>query len=159
MDNKKEIVKMLLKDKKLDIKDEEELLEILFSEKVVIDVDKQMEDSEKWTDRLADKITSIAGSWGFIISSIFVLLGWVFLNICLEKINDAFDPYPFILLNLTLSCIAALQAPIIMMSQNRSAKRDTLRSKNDYKADLKSQLILEELYELIKEMNDKLDKK
>jgi len=159
MDNKKEIVKMLLKDKKLDIKDEEELLEILFSEKVVIDVDKQMEDSEKWTDRLADKITSIAGSWGFIISSIFVLLGWVFLNICLEKTNDAFDPYPFILLNLTLSCIAALQAPIIMMSQNRSAKRDTLRSKNDYKADLKSQLILEELYELIKEMNDKLDKK
>jgi len=159
MDNKKEIVKMLLKDKKLNIKDEEELLEILFSEKVVIDVDKQMEDSEKWTDRLADKITSIAGSWGFIISSIFVLLGWVFLNICLEKTNDAFDPYPFILLNLTLSCIAALQAPIIMMSQNRSAKRDTLRSKNDYKADLKSQLILEELYELIKEMNDKLDKK
>lgn len=159
MDNKKEIVKMLLKDNKLDIKDEEELLEILFSEKVVIDVDKQMEDSEKWTDRLADKITSIAGSWGFIISSIFVLLGWVFLNICLEKTNDAFDPYPFILLNLTLSCIAALQAPIIMMSQNRSAKRDTLRSKNDYKADLKSQLILEELYELIKEMNDKLDKK
>ena len=62
---------------------------------------------------------------------------------------DNLDPYPFILLNLVLSCIAALQAPVIMMSQNREAKRDSLMSKNDYRTDLKSELILEELHEKI----------
>ena len=88
---KKEIVKMLLKNKELENEDEEQLMEILFSE--------------------------------------------------------SFDPYPFILLNLVLSCVSALQAPFIMMSQNRSAKKDSLRAKNDYKTDLKSELILEELHD------------
>lgn len=64
------------------------------------------------------------------------------------------DPYPFILLNLVLSCIAALQAPIIMMSQNRQTKRDSLRSKNDYRTDLKSELILEELYDKMEKMEE-----
>lgn len=74
---------------------------------------------------------------------IFFLLLWILSNLFILK--EA-DPYPFILLNLILSCIAALQAPIIMMSQNREAKKDRLRSSNDYKTDLKSELILEELH-------------
>ena len=74
---------------------------------------------------------------------------WILLNVTILK---NLDPYPFILLNLLLSCIAALQAPIIMMSQNRSAKKDTLRGKNDYKTDLKSELILEQLHEQINKL-------
>lgn len=73
------------------------------------------------------------------------------LNLC---VFENLDPYPFILLNLVLSCIAALQAPIIMMSQNRQTKRDSLRSKNDYRTDLKSELILEELYDKMEKMEE-----
>ena len=70
----------------------------------------------------------------------------------------SFDPYPYILLNLALSCVSALQAPFIMMSQNRSAKKDSLRAKNDYKTDLKSELILEELHDQIKKVQSTQNK-
>ena len=147
---KKEIVAMLLKNKELETQDEEQLMEILFNEPIAIDVDKQMSEQESFGDKVADKITALAGSWGFILGFISFLILWIILNITLI---EQLDPYPFILLNLVLSCIAALQAPVIMMSQNRSAKKDTLRGKNDYKADLKSELILEELHEQIKKLN------
>ena len=123
---KKEIVQMLLK-KKLDVVDEEELINMLIDEPIAIDVDKQEDANRTFGDKLADKLTEIAGSWKFIIGMIIFLLGWILLN--LFVIDN--DPYPFILLNLILSCIAALQAPIIMMSQNREAKKDSLRSSND----------------------------
>lgn len=147
---KKEIVKMLLKNKELETEDEEQLMEILFNEPITIDVDRQMKEKETFGDRMADKFTAVAGSWVFIIVFILFLLIWIFLNLTLIK---ELDPYPFILLNLVLSCIAALQAPVIMMSQNRSAKRDSLRGKNDYKSDLKSELILEELHDQIKRLS------
>ena len=142
---KKDIVKMLLKNKELENEDEEQLMEILFNEPIAIDVDKQAEESETWSDKLSDKITEVAGSWSFIIIFVIILISWMSINYLLAV--NAFDPYPFILLNLFLSCVAALQAPIIMMSQNRAAKKDTLRGKNDYKTDLKSELILEELHD------------
>lgn len=142
---KKEIVKMLLKNKELENEDEEQLMEILFNEPIAIDVDKQAKENETWKDKLADKITEIAGSWSFIIIFVIVLISWMIINVLLAL--NAFDPYPFILLNLFLSCVSALQAPIIMMSQNRAAQKDTLRGKNDYKTDLKSELILEELHD------------
>ena len=145
---KKEIVEMLLK-KNLDVVDEEELINMLIDEPIAIDVDKQEDATRTFGDKLADKLTEIAGSWKFIIGMIIFLLSWILLN--LFVINNA-DPYPFILLNLILSCIAALQAPIIMMSQNREAKKDSLRSSNDYKTDLKSELILEELHNEIKRL-------
>ena len=141
---KKDIVKMLLKNKELENEDETQLMEILFDEQIAIDVDKQAEENETWSDKLADKITEIAGSWSFILGFTLFLILWIVLNIYVIK---NLDPYPFILLNLVLSCVAALQAPIIMMSQNRAAKRDSMRSKNDYKTDLKSELILEELHD------------
>ena len=146
---KKEIVRMLLKNRELENEDEAQLMEILFNEPIAIDVDKQQAETESWSDRLADKITTIAGSWAFIIVFIMTLFTWIIINVAIESVDDskAFDPYPFILLNLFLSLVAALQAPVIMMSQNRAAKKDTLRGKNDYKTDLKSELILEELHE------------
>ena len=145
---KKEIVEMLLK-KKLDTMDEADLINMLIDEPIAIDVDKQEDATRTFGDKLADKLTEIAGSWKFIIGMIIFLLSWILLNLF---VIDNADPYPFILLNLILSCIAALQAPIIMMSQNREAKKDSLRSSNDYKTDLKSELILEEIHNEIKKL-------
>lgn len=148
--SKKEIVKMLLKNSELENQNEDELMEILFDEPISLDIDKNMKETATFYDRLADKIASIVGSWGFIFIFSLLLIAWMVLNVFLE--TSAYDPYPFILLNLFLSCFAALQAPIIMMSQNRSAKRDSLRTKNDYKIDLKSEILLEELHEEIKKV-------
>ena len=140
---KKEIVKMLL-NKNLDIEDEEQLLDLLIDQPIAVDVDKQDKDTEKLGDKVADKLTEVAGSWSFIIGFTLFLILWILLNLYAFK---NVDPYPFILLNLVLSCVAALQAPIIRMSQNRAAKKDSMRSQNDYKTDLKSELILEDLHD------------
>lgn len=139
---KKEIVEMLLK-KNLESNDEEELINMLIDEPIAVDIDKQSDINRTFGDKVADKITEVAGSWNFIIGMVIFLILWIILNI---YVLENADPYPFILLNLLLSCIAALQAPIIMMSQNRESKKDRLRSSNDYKTDLKSELILEELH-------------
>lgn len=156
---KKEIVKMLLKNKELENEDEEQLMEILFNEPIAIDVDKASADEETWKDRLADTVTEYCGSWGFIIWFTLIVLIWMGANLALVKVyGESFDPYPFILLNLVLSCVSALQAPFIMMSQNRSAKKDSLRAKNDYKTDLKSELILEELHDEIKKVQSTQNK-
>ena len=144
---KKEIVKMLLKNNQLDEKDEEELLDLLVDQPISIDVDKQEEAKMTKGDRIADKVSEIAGSWGFILGFSSFLIFWVILNVFILKGDKQIDAYPFILLNLLLSCIAALQAPIIMMSQNRQAAKDSLRNQNDYRTDLKSELILEDLHD------------
>ena len=138
--------------KVLEDKDETELMEMLFDQEIAVDVDKYVEENATWKDRLADRITKRAGSWGFIIGFIIFLLLWMVINGVILCDGKAFDEYPFILLNLFLSCVAALQAPIIMMSQNRAAEKDSLRGKNDYKTDLKSELILEELHEQMTKM-------
>ena len=144
---KKEIVKQLLnEDLKTD--DESELIEMLIDEPLAIDIDKLEDEKRTFGDKLADIVTAIIGSWPFIIIFILFLSFWMFLN----EYLDGFDPFPFILLNLVLSCIAALQAPIIMMSQNREAKKESLRNKNDYRIDLKSELILEVLHEQMLEI-------
>lgn len=127
---------------------------MLINEPISVDTDKESDLNRSFGDYLADRITEIAGSWPFIIGLVIFLLLWIILNIFI--LTNA-DPYPFILLNLLLSCIAALQAPIIMMSQNREAKKDRLRSSNDYKTDLKSELMLEDLHnkmsQIIKNQN------
>ena len=140
---KEKLVKQLL-NRDFDVTDEDELIEMLLDNPTAIDSDKEEDERRTMGDKLADKVTEIAGSWGFIVGFCIFLIVWMIINtIMIVK----FDEYPFILLNLILSCIAALQAPIIMMSQNRAAKKDTLRGKNDYKTDLKSELILEELHD------------
>lgn len=144
---KKDIVKMLLRNNELDERDEEELIDLLFDQPIAIDVDKQEEAKMTFGDRVSDKVSEVCGSWGFIILFIIFLAFWVILNVVVLSSDDAIDPYPFILLNLLLSTISALQAPIIMMSQNRQAEKDSLRNQNDYRTDLKSELILETLHE------------
>ena len=144
---KKELVKMLLKKEELNDQDEEELIDLLIEQPLSIDIDKQEEAKKTFGDHVADKVSEKAGSWGFIIGFTAFLAFWIIMNGVL-MINPI-DPYPFILLNLLLSCLAALQAPVIMMSQNRQAEKDSLRNQNDYRIDLKSELILEELAEKI----------
>jgi uncharacterized membrane protein len=105
-------------------------------------------DSEKLSfgQRLADKVAAFGGSWRFIIYIIFFLAIWIIAN-AIFLAQKAFDPYPFILLNLILSCIAALQAPVIMMSQNRQEEKDRERAKKDYMINLKSELEIRILHE------------
>ena len=144
---KKEIVQMLLKNSSLDEADEDELIDLLIDQPISIDVDKQEEAKMTFGDKAADKVSEIAGSWGFVLGFSFFLVAWVVINGIILAEGSEIDPYPFILLNLVLSCIAALQAPIIMMSQNRQAAKDSLRNQNDYRTDLKSEIILEELHD------------
>ena len=147
--NKKEIVKKLLK-QEINIEDEDDLIEMLIEKPLTIDVDKQEDKTLTKGEKLADRLSEIAGSWSFIIGFVCFLLLWIIINVLLA--NKSADPYPFILLNLLLSCLASLQAPIIMMSQNRQAKKDSIRNQNDYQVDLKSELILERLHSQIEEV-------
>ena len=145
---KEKIVSQLI-NQNINVENEQELLEMLINEPIAVDVDKLNKEKLKFGDKLADAITRLAGSWLFIVIFCLFLISWMVLNNTLFK---SIDPYPYILLNLMLSCIAALQAPIIMMSQNRESKKDSMRSKNDYKTDLKSELILEILHEQMSEI-------
>lgn len=112
--------------------------------------DKVEENNQSLTfgQRVADKVASFGGSWTFIISfGVFIFL-WISANVIL-LVNKGFDPYPFILLNLILSCIAAIQAPVIMMSQNRQEEKDRERARKDYMINLKSELEIRILHEKI----------
>ena len=141
--NKEKLIRIILNQGSIDAKENyDELLELLIDEPIAINVDKDEE--RTFGEKLADDIAAIAGSWGFIIGVIAFLICWMLFNLIMI---DSPDPYPFILLNLVLSCLAAIQAPIIMMSQNREAKRERLKSTNDYKTNIKSELILEKLYD------------
>lgn len=115
----------------------------LLSEKIDDDI-KSMSFGQK----VADKVASFGGSWTFILTFLGLLIVWILINVILF-VNKGFDPYPFILLNLILSCIAALQAPVIMMSQNRTEERDRERAKKDYMINLKSELEIRILHEKV----------
>lgn len=95
--------------------------------------------------KCADKVAEFGGSWIFIFVFFFTLIFWILLNTLLLK-DKAFDPYPFILLNLVLSCIAAIQAPVIMMSQNRQEEKDRRRSRSDYMINLKAEMEIRSLH-------------
>lgn len=143
---KKELVKMIV-NKELEEEDHDFLIDLLVENPISRDVDKDIEENSKFGSKVADKLSAIAGSWSFIIGFFVFIILWIIIN--LKVLSKGFDPYPFILLNLFLSCLAAFQAPIIMMSQNRQAEIDRQRSENDYKVDTKSELILEDLHEKI----------
>ena len=103
-------------------------------------------------DRLADRVAAVGGSWGFIIAFGVVLVGWMGLNLAL--MSRAFDPYPFIFLNLMLSTLAAIQAPVIMMSQNRKATKDREAARHDYEVNLKAELEIMALHEKLDALRD-----
>src|SRR6058998_85979 len=112
------------------------------------DISKQFEKKLTFGERLSDRIAEFGGSWKFLITFGAVIVVWIGANAVLLA-TTAFDPYPFILLNLILSCLAAVQAPVIMMSQNRAEARDRLRAENDYKVNLKAELEIRHLHEKI----------
>lgn len=112
-------------------------------------INEELEEHLSFGDRIADKMASLGGSWVFIISFLLFMAVWIAGN-AIILVRRAFDPYPFILLNLVLSLLAALQAPVIMMSQNRQEDRDRLRAENDYQVNLKAELE-------IRIINEKLD--
>ena len=148
--DKREIVQMILH-QKLDKQDKNDIIDMLADSSIAIDVDKEEKNQLTFGEKMADKLSEIAGSWAFIIIFSIFLITWVIINTVVLK-DKQIDPYPFILLNLVLSCLSAIQAPIIMMSQNRASKKDSMRNQNDYKIDLKSELILEDLHNKVEKL-------
>lgn len=160
MSNKKErrrIVKELL-----DVTDKEFTDEELIHQLINTELSKDSDKTDKLSSgqRAADAVARFAGSWAFIFSFIAIMVIWMVLNIVLK--DKAFDAYPFILLNLVLSCIAAVQAPLIMMSQNRQEAKDRERAENDFKVNLKSELIIDDLHrkmDLVLENQKKINRR
>ena len=115
-------------------------------ETMAVNVDDELDQARTFGQRLADRVAEFGGSWLFLMLFAATMVAWMILNTWL-LMGRAFDPYPYILLNLVLSCLAAVQAPVIMMSQNRQAIRDRLRARNDYLVNLKAELEIRLLHE------------
>ena len=145
MKENRKLLQEILNEIRQDMTDEE-VLNLLSDSKISVSPKKE---KEKYTpgQRAADTIAKFAGSWAFIFSFAGVLILWMVVNAILA--TKAFDPYPFILLNLVLSCVAAIQAPLIMMSQNRQEEKDRHRAENDYKVNLKTEIMIEDLYDKV----------
>ena len=146
MKNSKELIGEIIKDIRRDMSDEE-ILSLLAGSKISVNTATETKKRATVGQRAADTIAKFAGSWAFIFSFVGVLLAWMVINIIMA--TNAFDPYPFILLNLVLSCVAAVQAPLIMMSQNRQEEKDRRRAENDYKVNLKTEILIEDLYKKV----------
>lgn len=147
---RRDYVKEVLEDEigELTVLDQEVIDSLQEREILSENIGKEFEQDLTFGERLSDKIASFGGSWTFIIVFFTILLIWIVINGVILAMR-AFDPYPFILMNLILSCLAAIQAPIIMMSQNRSEARDRARAENDYKVNLKAELEIRHLHEKI----------
>ncbi len=143
----------LIKDENGDVSElDKEVLHSLEKHELISEnIEEEIEDDRTIGEKMADKIADFGGSWTFLISFFLFLFIWILFNsYLLFSRNTIFDPYPFILLNLILSCIAAIQAPIIMMSQNRQSAKDRIRSEHDYQVNLKAEIE-------IRHLHDKLD--
>ena len=134
-----EIIKYILNDINEDL-DDEEKVHLLLNKTV----SENNECKESFGQRASDRLSSLAGSWTFVIGFTLLLLVWITVNTVLAA--KSFDPYPFILLNLVLSCVSAIQAPLIMMSQKRQDEKDRRRSENDYKINLKCEILLKNMH-------------
>lgn len=121
--------------------------------RVARDVVREFEAQLTFGERLADRVAAFGGSWTFILIFSAFLICWMLFNTFVLG-GRAFDPYPYILLNLVLSCLAALQAPVIMMSQNRAAETDRMHAQNDYEVNVKAELEILQLHEKINELRE-----
>ena len=140
--------------KNLVISDEEEQekqIHELIKGKRSLNINKELCKTLTLGERAADKIAKFAGSWSFLFFFTIVIIAWAAVNSKM-LFDDPIDPFPYVFLNLILGCIASVQAPIIMMSQNRESQKDRLRSENDYLINLKSEIILEDLHMKIDEI-------
>ena len=145
MKENRKLLQEVITDIRHDMTDEE-VINLLADSKISVNPGKGQ---GKYTlgQKAADTIAKFAGSWAFIFSFTAILILWMIVNVLLAA--NAFDPYPFILLNLVLSCVAAIQAPLIMMSQNRQEEKDRRRAENDYKVNLKTEIMIEDLYDKV----------
>ena len=148
MKNKKYVL-VLLKSEDAQLRKMHEIIDKALREETLITTTIQETDEARtYGEKLSDKVASFGGSWKFIIIFGVILMLWIIYNTWI-MVNKSFDPYPYILLNLILSCIAAIQAPIIMMSQNRKEMKDRKRSINDYMINLKSEIEIRNLHEKV----------
>lgn len=148
MKNKKYVLD-LLKNENAQLQKMHDIVEKAIKEETLITT--TIEDNEEqrtYGEKLSDQVASFGGSWKFIIIFGLILMVWIIYNTTI-MVNKSFDPYPYILLNLILSCIAAIQAPIIMMSQNRTEAKDRKRAINDYLINLKSEIEIRNLHEKV----------
>jgi uncharacterized membrane protein len=138
-------------------KQERDLINRIVERKhTVRNINKEFDNQLTFGQRVADKVAAFGGSWTFIIIFASILVTWIILNaVILARIKASFDPYPFILLNLFLSMLAAIQAPIIMMSQNRQAAKDRLDATHDYEINIKAETEIAKLHEKIDELREK----
>lgn len=132
----------------------QELISDLRPRIVTDDVYEEIDERASFGDRLADRLATFAGSWRFIIFFALLMIGWMAANAYLAE--RAFDPFPFILLNLALSTLAALQAPVILMTQNRQSKKDRAVAENDYQVNLKSEIEIADLHRKVDNLSDAL---
>lgn len=123
----------------------EEQIHELIRGKRSLNINKELSKTLTFGEKMADKIAKFAGSWSFLIFFTCIVVAWAILNSKMV-FDDPLDPFPYVFLNLILGCLASIQAPIIMMSQNRESQKDRLRSENDYLINLKSEIILEDLH-------------
>jgi len=133
---------------KIESLEQEVINSIHDSDLLAVNPVKTYDDKVSFGDSIADRVAKFGGSWSFIITFFSILVAWILVN-SIVLLSRAFDPYPFILMNLILSCLAAIQAPIIMMSQNRQETKDRIRSENDYKVNLKSEIEIRTLHEKV----------
>ena len=122
--------------------------------RVARNVLREFDEKLTFGQRVADQVAKFGGSWTFIFLFLSVLIVWMLFNTFVLA-RQAFDPYPYILLNLLLSCLAALQAPIIMMSQNRMAEKDRVQAKHDYEVNIKAELEILQIQEKINELRSR----
>jgi len=150
---RKRYMATLLKQENVEISEmEKQVIEsVAKNELLSKDLEEELSKDLTPAQRIADKIAGFGGSWTFILSFFLFLLLWMAINVFI-LVKRPFDPFPFILLNLILSCLAAIQAPVIMMSQNRKEEKDRKRSQNDYKVNLKAELEIKLLHEKIDHM-------
>jgi uncharacterized membrane protein len=143
-------IQQMLKEEKGEITNlEESVIQSLKDHDILSkNVDSEYEEKLSRGDRISDKLAAYGGSWKFIISFAVVLVVWIIIN-SIVLFARPFDPYPFILLNLVLSCLAAIQAPVIMMSQNRQESKDRARSEHDYQINLKAEVEIRTLHQKI----------
>jgi len=157
MNNQEQLKSLFLeKINNLTKREQEMIRRIVQRSHVTRNTNKEFDEQLTFGQRMADRVASFGGSWTFIMIFLSILLAWIILNtFILAKRNAAFDPYPYILLNLFLSMLASIQAPILMMSQNRLSAKDRLDAAHDYEVNLKAELEIASLHAKMDELREK----
>lgn len=152
--DRREVARQLLQQEleKLPVDERAVVERFIAKRRVARNIMQEFDQGQSLGERIADRVADIGGSWTFILSFIACLLAWIGFNSFV--LARGFDPYPYILLNLCLSCLAAIQAPVIMMSQNRQAAVDRLRAQNDYEVNIKAELEILQVHEKLNQLRE-----